>query len=65
MNLKKYIFFYFKVTMVDFRMKNQIVDDELAKLYIWDTAGQERYRSLVSQYFKNTHGIICVFDLTN
>ena len=35
------------------------------KLQIWDTAGQEKYRSIISNYFKNAHGAVIVFDITN
>jgi small GTP-binding protein len=35
------------------------------KLHVWDTAGQERYRSLTKMYYRETMGIICVFDLTS
>lgn len=34
------------------------------KLTCWDCAGQERYRSVVKSYYRNTSGIIMVFDLT-
>ena len=54
-----------KVTMVDFKIKNFLINNELIKLHIWDTAGQERYRALISNYFKGTHGIILVFDICN
>ena len=30
-----------------------------------DTAGQEKYRSLSKSYFKNTDGVLFVFDLNN
>jgi len=33
-------------------------------LLIWDTAGQESYRSLTSQYYRETKIAIIVFDLT-
>ena len=33
------------------------------KLQIWDTAGQEMYRSIVETYFRNTGGIIMVYDV--
>lgn len=32
---------------------------------IWDTAGQERYDSLSRMYYRNSHCVIFVFDLTN
>lgn len=35
------------------------------KVQIWDTAGQEKFNSLTQQFFRNTDGIILVFDLTN
>ena len=36
-----------------------------AKLQIWDTAGQEKFSSLTKGFFRNTDGILLVFDLTN
>ena len=50
---------------VDFHFKELIVDNREIKIQIWDTAGQERFRSITSSYYKNTHGILLVFDLTN
>ena len=35
------------------------------ELMIWDTAGEERYRAMTKNYFKDAHGAIVVFDLTN
>lgn len=34
-------------------------------LLIWDTAGQEAYRSLTSQYYRETKIAIIMFDLTS
>lgn len=31
---------------------------------IWDTAGQERFRSIISSYYRDSHGIVLVYDLT-
>lgn len=39
-------------------------DKNELKLLIWDTAGQEKYRCLISNYFKDSHGALIVFDLT-
>ena len=33
-------------------------------LLVWDTAGQEAYRSLTSQYYRDTNIAFIVFDLT-
>jgi small GTP-binding protein len=32
---------------------------------LWDTAGQERYRSMVTTYYQQAHGIIMVYDIAN
>ena len=41
------------------------IDDNDIKLCIWDTAGQERYRSITRSYYRRTHGVILVYDITN
>nr|XP_008192110.1 PREDICTED: ras-related protein Rab-33B [Tribolium castaneum] len=48
---------------VDFRSRNLTLDGELQ---LWDTAGQERFRSsMVKHYYRNTHAIVLVYDVTN
>lgn len=38
----------------------------LLQVQLWDTAGQERFRkSMVHHYYRNVHGIVFVFDVTN
>lgn len=37
----------------------------IVKLQIWDTAGQERFRSIVTSYYRNSVGIVLVYDVTN
>lgn len=34
-------------------------------IHLWDTAGQERFRSITSGYFKQSHGLILLYDITN
>lgn len=43
----------------------KIDEDNELKLIIWDTAGQEKYRCLVSNFFRDSHGALLVFDLTS
>ena len=51
---------------VEFKSKEIYLDNSsCAILKIWDTCGQERFRSITRQYFKNSNGVLLVFDLTN
>tara|TARA_A100001015_G_scaffold315616_1_gene427872 strand:- start:5878 stop:6429 length:552 start_codon:yes stop_codon:yes gene_type:complete len=40
-------------------------DGKKEKIEIWDTAGQERYKSLVPMYYRDAHGALVVYDITN
>uniref|UniRef100_A0A8R1TJ42 Ras-related protein Rab-39B n=2 Tax=Onchocerca TaxID=6281 RepID=A0A8R1TJ42_ONCVO len=35
------------------------------KLQLWDTAGQEKFRSITRSYYRNSVGVIVVYDITN
>ena len=48
-----------------FRKTLLIGDNKNVNLLIWDTCGQERFRAVTRQYFRDTHAILLVFDLTN
>ena len=50
---------------VDFKVKTLVIDKKNVKMQIWDTAGQERFRTVVSSYFKGSHGIFIIYDITN
>jgi Ras-related protein Rab-8A len=50
---------------IDFKTKNIIHNDKRIKLQIWDTAGQERFRTITTNYFRGSHGIMLVFDVTD
>lgn len=42
-----------------FKFKNSVINCQ-----VWDTAGQERFRSNIKSYYKNTDGIILMYDVT-
>ncbi|XP_077940332.1 ras-related protein Rab-35 isoform X1 [Gasterosteus aculeatus] len=64
---------YITTIGVDFKIRTVDIDGERVKLQIWDTAGQERFRTItstessspLSRYYRNTHGVIIVYDVTN
>ena len=49
---------------VDFRKKIININGENIRLKIWDTAGQEKFRAIQKQYYRNSDGILLVFDVT-
>uniref|UniRef100_A0A8C4QDP0 Uncharacterized protein n=1 Tax=Eptatretus burgeri TaxID=7764 RepID=A0A8C4QDP0_EPTBU len=50
---------------VDFKIRTVEIGGEKVKLQIWDTAGQERFRTITSTYYRGTHGVIVVYDVTS
>ena len=50
---------------VDFRVVTLKYENTITKIHIWDTAGQERFKSIAVNYFKNSHGFIFVYDISN
>ncbi|KAI8420640.1 hypothetical protein MSG28_007884 [Choristoneura fumiferana] len=49
---------------VDYKCKIMEVNGVKVKLGIWDTAGQERYRTLTSSFYREAHGAILVYDVS-
>ena len=51
---------------LDYRLKvMQLQSGKEIKLQIWDTAGQDRFRSITKNYYKGSHGIILIYDVTS
>ena len=50
---------------LDFKVRTFEHENLVVKLQIWNTAGQERFRSIISSYYKEAHGILLVFDYTD
>lgn len=57
---------YLSTIGIDFNVKTVNVDDTTKiKLQIWDTCGQERFRALTRSYYRNSHAIVVVYDITD
>ena len=69
--LLRYLFDKFKVTSestIGAAYSSKLFIDKEGnkeKIEFWDTAGQERYKSLVPMYYRDAHGALIVYDITN
>lgn len=50
---------------IDFRIKTFESGGKRVKLQIWDTAGQEQFHSVATSYYRNAHGIMLIYDVSN
>ena len=51
---------------LDYRLRSmKLKSGKSIKLQIWDTAGQDRFRAITKNYYKGSHGIILIYDITN
>ena len=56
---------YITTIGIDFKVRTIEVEDKRVKMQIWDTAGQERFRTIGTAYYRKTHGVIVVYDVTS
>lgn len=50
---------------IDFKLKQVALDSTLVKIQLWDTSGQRRFRHITKAYYKTSHAVVLVFDVTN
>jgi Ras-related protein Rab-1A len=50
---------------VDFKVCTRTIEGKVARMYLWDTAGQERFRTITNSYYRGSHGIVVVYDVTD
>lgn len=56
---------YISTIGVDFKITTCKYNDKNIKLQIWDTAGQERFQTITTTYYRGSHAIIVVYDITD
>ena len=62
---------YITTIGVDFKIRQLQVpypsaeEPSNVKLQIWDTAGQEKFRTICQTYYRGSHGIMMVYDVTS
>lgn len=50
---------------MEYFTKEEKIDDTVVRVKIWDTAGQEQFKSLTRNFYKNSHGVLICYDVTN
>ena len=50
---------------IEYFKKTLMINDSQIHLKIWDTAGQEQFSCLTRNFYKNSSGIIIVYDVSN
>lgn len=50
---------------IDFKVKDIYINSEsYATLKIWDTCGEEKYRSITKQFYRDSNGVLLIYDLS-
>ena len=50
---------------LEYFTKEESLENKVIRVKIWDTAGQEQYKSLTRNFYRNSDGVIIVYDVTN
>lgn len=50
---------------VELMVKTVEIDGVIVKTQLWDTAGQDKYNSVTTNYYRGSHGVILVYDITS
>lgn len=56
---------YLVTVGMEYVQKDVEIENKKIRVKIWDTAGQEQYKAITSNFFRNSDGIIIVYDTTN
>ena len=48
----------------DYKLRSLNVQGNPVRLHIWDAAGHDSHRTLTSQFYRDAHGALIVYDIT-
>jgi small GTP-binding protein len=54
---------YLATVGVEYFVKEELINNKHIRVKIWDTAGQEQYKSITKSFYKNSDGIVIVYDV--
>jgi small GTP-binding protein len=50
---------------VDYLIKLHTINGKKLNVRFWDTAGQEKYKAICKKFYKDAHGVVLVYDVTD
>lgn len=50
---------------VDFKIKFMQVQNKKIKFTLWDTAGQDRFRTITTNYYRGSDGVIFTYSVSD
>lgn len=56
---------YLSTVGIEYLVKEEKINNRHVRVKIWDTAGQEQYKSITKSFYKNSDGIIIVYDVSD
>lgn len=56
---------YMPTIGIEFYTKNIKYNNKIIKFQIWDTAGQEKFKSITTQYYRHSVGVLVCFSLND
>ncbi len=49
---------------IEFFTKEETINGKKIRVKVWDTAGQEQYKALTKNFYRNSDGVIIVYDVS-
>ncbi|KAK1835837.1 P-loop containing nucleoside triphosphate hydrolase protein [Podospora conica] len=50
---------------IDFQVRKMTIGGKTYRVNLFDTAGQERFRTLSTSFYRGSHGVLLMYDISN